>query len=170
MWGSEGEVEKITSIYTHFHFSLANVAIYWVLLRKSLLSVRHVCMCVFLWHVWTMGRLSWSPSCPNPPWWGWITHLILGSFSLAHSFSHSPFSPLPKGWDKSRPVLLPFCLCVCVCSRMCVYVVALSCSFRKWCINGHYVDVWIAATQGLSVNLGLHDSVCVCMSVCLSVT
>lgn len=110
----QGEVEKITSIYTHFHFSLANVATYWALLRLCPPSVRRMCMCVPVWYVWTMGRLSLSPSCPNPLWRGWITHL--GFFFLAYSFSHSSFLHYQKPETKAGLCFCHLYVCVCVCS------------------------------------------------------
>lgn len=40
-------MEKITSIYTHFHFSLANVATYWVsAVAEPACCPVYVCMCV----------------------------------------------------------------------------------------------------------------------------
>lgn len=118
-------------------------------------------MCVCVWHVWTMGRLSLSPSCPNPLWRGWITHLILAFFSPTHSFSHSPFfSPLPKGLDKGRPVLLSFCVCVCARVHMCVCrgpVLLLQEMAHQWALCRCFERL----PPRVCLYLGLHESVCV---------
>lgn len=158
VWGSEGEVEKITSIYTHFHFSLENVAAYWAALWKRLLSAWHVHMCVACvdnGQTLLASELSQPPvvrmnNTPHPG-------LLLSSL-LIFTFLSSPHA---KGWDKGGPVSLPF-LFVCVSGAICVGTCRGSVLFlqemeRQWALcrglnscHPGSVCIWVFLSPSLS--------------------
>ena len=112
-----------------FHLHASHIPIFcWTLLTTSLL--RHMCGCVFLYHLWAIFTLTLSPSPFLPPksthnlWtqlpYSNVVYVLLCILRILLYFCCSPYV-----------IMCPACCC-CLCQR--------STDFTRFCCYQHYTQ------------------------------